>query len=76
MSSVRRVWSQKSEKAYIRDVIETKTREHSVIIDFSDGGHKRVERNVDTLGGVKTFRCRKMVEIAGLQAVAERHDSV
>lgn len=70
------MWSQRREKAYIIGrVATTVTSKHSIVIDFGNGGHKRVERNVDTLRGKQALWCRETLQIAGLQKVAERYDS-
>jgi len=62
-------------KAYIIGrIVITITSEDGIVIDFGNGGHKRVERSVDTLSNEEAFRCGSILEIASLQTIAERHD--
>lgn len=68
-------WDQGGNGTHDISQVRTTASEHSIIIDFSNGGHKCAECDIDALSDEKTFRRRTTLQIAGLQAVAERHDS-
>ena len=67
---------QRKQNTYTLGNIRITTTEDSVVIDFGDGGHKRIEGNVDSLSGEKAFRCGVNLEIASLQAITEGYDGL
>ena len=57
MSSVQGAWNRrKEENTYgISNIIISIISEYGIIINFSDGDHKRIKRSIDTLSSNKTF---------------------